>query len=140
MVPVTAGDTPSLTLVAMVAGVEMGLKLAGVALAGSGVQATVEFSALPLLGRAREFADDGYVTGASGRNWASYGDAVQLSAGLGDVEKALLTDPQTSGGLLLAVPKQKADRLLAALDQRGIQAAAIGVVTREMPGAIRVKK
>jgi selenide,water dikinase len=59
---------------------------------------------------------------------------------VGELEMDILCDPQTSGGLLLAVPKQKADRLLAALDQRGIQAAAIGVVTREMPGAIRVKK
>ena len=48
--------------------------------------------------RSAELARDGLFTGASGRNWESYGQAVTLDAALGDAEKALLTDPQTSGG------------------------------------------
>ena len=92
---------------------------------GSGVQATVEFSALPLLGRAREFADDGYVTGASGRNWASYGQDVQLADGLGDVEKALLTDPQTSGGLLVSCAPDTVTEVLSIFLQQGFSHVSV---------------
>ena len=104
---------------------------------GSGVQATVEFSALPLLGRAREFADDGYVTGASGRNWASYGDAVQLSAGLGDVEKALLTDPQTSGGLLVSCAPDTVTEVLSIFLQQGFShVSVIGEIVEGEPAIV----
>ncbi len=92
---------------------------------GSGVQARVEFSALPLLGRAREFADDGYVTGASGRNWASYGQDVQLADGLGDVEKALLTDPQTSGGLLVSCAPDTVTEVLSIFLQQGFSHVSV---------------
>ena len=47
-------------------------------------------------------AAQGFVTGASGRNWASYGAEVVLPPGFADADRALLTDPQTSGGLLVA--------------------------------------
>ena len=104
---------------------------------GSGVQATVEFSALPLLGRAREFADDGYVTGASGRNWASYGDAVQLSAGLGDIEKALLTDPQTSGGLLVSCAPDTVTEVLSIFLQQGFShVSVIGEIVEGEPAIV----
>ncbi len=92
---------------------------------GSGVQARIEFSALPLLGRAREFADDGYVTGASGRNWASYGQDVQLADGLGDVEKALLTDPQTSGGLLVSCAPDTVTEVLSIFLQQGFSHVSV---------------
>jgi selenide,water dikinase len=101
---------------------------------GSGVQAKVEFSALPLLARAREFADDGHVTGASGRNWASYGQDVRLAAGLGDIEKALLTDPQTSGGLLVSCAPDTVTEVLSIFLQQGFShVSVIGEVVAGEP-------
>ena len=92
---------------------------------GSGVRARVDFSALPLLGRALEFADAGYVTGASARNWSSYGDAVRLAAGLGDNERALLTDPQTSGGLLVSCTPDTVTEVLSIFLQQGFSHVSV---------------
>ena len=104
---------------------------------GSGVQAKVEFSALPLLARAREFANDGYITGASGRNWASYGQDVRLAAGLGDIEKALLTDPQTSGGLLVSCAPDTVTEVLSIFLQQGFShVSVIGEVVAGEPAIV----
>ncbi len=102
---------------------------------GSAVRARVDFSAMPLLSRALEFADAGYVTGASARNWASYGDAVQLGAGLGDNERALLTDPQTSGGLLVSCTPETVTEVLSIFLQQGFShVSVIGEVIEGEPG------
>jgi selenide,water dikinase len=102
---------------------------------GSAVRATVDFSALPLLGHALEFANAGHVTGASARNWASYGDAVQLAAGLGDSERALLTDPQTSGGLLVSCMPDTVTEVLSIFLQQGFShVSVIGEVVEGEPG------
>jgi selenide, water dikinase len=69
---------------------------------GSHVSARIQWDQVPRLPGALEFAREGIVTGASGRNWTGYGSRVKLAAGLGDAERAMLTDPQTSGGLLVA--------------------------------------
>jgi selenide,water dikinase len=91
---------------------------------GSRLSAKITFGALPLLDGARELARNGTVTGASGRNWASYGADVQLGAGLGDAERAILTDPQTSGGLLVACSADVADAVLAVFANEGFRHAA----------------
>jgi len=65
------------------------------------------------------------ITGASGRNWAGYGDDVDLLAGIGDAERALLTDPQTSGGLLVTCAPDAVEDVLAAFRREGFAAAAI---------------
>ena len=102
---------------------------------GSAVRAMVDFSALPLLGRALEFANAGHVTGASARNWASYGNAVQLAAGLGDSERALLTDPQTSGGLLVSCTPDTVTEVLSIFLQQGFShVSVIGEVVDGEPG------
>ena len=69
---------------------------------GSGAGIELDAAAIPLLGHARAWAQAGHVTGASKRNWASYGAEVGLPAGLPDWALHLLADPQTSGGLLVA--------------------------------------
>src|SRR4051812_28935426 len=77
-----------------------GFGLAGHALElarGAGVAITIDWARVPLLPGVADLAAAGHVTGASGRNWSGYGSDVQLSAGLPDVGRALLTDPQTSG-------------------------------------------
>jgi selenide,water dikinase len=101
---------------------------------GSGVHAAVRWSAVPLLAAAREFALAGYVTGGSSRNWEGYGSLVDLG-GCGDIERALLTDPQTSGGLLVACAPEAADEVLRVFQSEGFaQAAVIGEVTAGSPG------
>ncbi len=92
---------------------------------GSGVGASVDFARLPLLPDAMQFARDGIVTGASGRNWAGIGQDVDLKPGIGDAERALLTDPQTSGGLLVACAPERAADVLALFRAEGFAQAAI---------------
>src|SRR5512134_1805964 len=69
---------------------------------GSGVAAEVRFEDVPLLAEALEWAKRGVATGASDRNWNGYGKDVGLPAGAPEWLRKLLTDPQTSGGLLVA--------------------------------------
>jgi selenide,water dikinase len=79
---------------------------------------------VPLLPGVRDWAAQGLVTGASGRNWAAYGAEVRLAEGLSPVDQALLTDPQTSGGLLGACAPDAVDAVLACFRQHGFDAAA----------------
>jgi selenide,water dikinase len=104
----------------------------------SGTGATIEFARVPLHPQVLELAREGHVTGASARNWAGYGERVARGS-LGDAELALLTDPQTSGGLLLACAPEDADKVLAVFAREGFdRAAVIGHVTGDVDPAIRV--
>ena len=86
---------------------------------GSGARVVIERAALPLLTRAEELAQAGHVTGASTRNWAAYGGEVTLPEGCPDWQRALLTDPQTSGGLLVAVAPEAAEAWVQRLRDAG---------------------
>ena len=86
---------------------------------GSGLQIVLDANATPLLRRAAELAQKGFVTGASKRNWASYGADVKLPPGLPDWRRDLLADPQTSGGLLVAVASEAADAVLQMVRDAG---------------------
>ena len=92
---------------------------------GSGLTARIEFGRLPILPGAAELAQAGFVTGASKRNWASYGKDVTLFAGCAGWQQALLTDPQTSGGLLVACSRDSVDDVLAAFQEDGFEHAAV---------------
>ena len=84
----------------------------------------------PLLAAVEALAQAGVRTGASARNWASYGADVQIAADLPDWKRDLLTDPQTSGGLLIAVAPDAAEDVLALIRSRGFSdAAAVGRMT-----------
>ena len=103
---------------------------------GSGMGATIEFARLPVMPGVIDLAKLGYITGASGRNWSGYGDDIDLSANYGDVERNLLTDPQTSGGLLVACDPSAIDEVLATFKAEGFaDATVIGEMTA---GASRV--
>jgi len=102
---------------------------------GSGLAAEVTADP-PLLAGAEALAKAGVRTGASTRNWASYGADVEVPSGLPDWKRDLLTDPQTSGGLLIAVAPEAADAVLALARSRGFSSAA--VVGRMNAGAARV--
>lgn len=90
---------------------------------GSGLRAEMEWGAVPLLSGSRALAEAGHVTGASGRNWASYGAEVTLE-GLGEVDRALICDPQTSGGLLVSCAPEALEAVLATFRRHGFDAAA----------------
>jgi selenide, water dikinase len=105
-----------------------GFGLAGHALElarGSRQAVQVEWSRVPLLPQARELAAQGFVTGASGRNWAAYGADVALPAGFDPVDQALLSDPQTSGGLLVTCSRGAVDAVLSVFRRHGFDAAAV---------------
>ncbi len=96
---------------------------------GSGRGIEIEAGAAPLLDGVEALARDGVRTGASGRNWDSYGEAVRLPDGFDGWRRDLLTDPQTSGGLLISVSAEDADAVLATVRAAGFdRAAAIGRV------------
>ncbi|WP_394887018.1 selenide, water dikinase SelD [Mesorhizobium sp. AaZ16] len=79
---------------------------------GSGSALVIRDSDVPLFSEAASLARDGYVTGASRRNWASYGEAVVLPPDMPEWRRHLLTDPQTSGGLLIACERNSAAALV----------------------------
>ena len=86
-------------------------------------------SSAPLLDDVRELAACGFVTGACDRNWAGYGSEVVLPCGFAAPDKALLTDPPTSGGLLVSCEPTAVDAAVQTSGHHGFeQAAAIGSV------------
>ena len=93
---------------------------------GSGVKAVLDYAALPILPNALDYAARGCITGASARNWAGYGDSVVLDPErFGDIERALLTDPQTSGGLLISCAPEIATDVLSVFLQQGFNYASV---------------
>ncbi|MCL2524080.1 MAG: selenide, water dikinase SelD [Betaproteobacteria bacterium] len=102
---------------------------------GSGVAARLRFADVPLLPRAAELAGAGFVTGASARNWASYGHLVRLADNLGDSARTLLTDPQTSGGLLVScAPESVTEVLSIFLQQDFTHVSVIGEIVEGEAG------
>ncbi len=94
---------------------------------GSGCDIHIDWRNVPLHPGVRELALQGMVTGASGRNWSSYGQQVALPSQFHDADRALLTDPQTSGGLLVACEPQAVDQVMGLFHAHGFgQAAIIG--------------
>lgn len=101
---------------------------------GSAVAAAVDFTRLPLHTDALPFARNGIVTGASGRNWEGFRHDVDLGPSIGDAERALLTDPQTSGGLLVACAPGQVGEVLAIFNAEGFsRATVIGEITYGPP-------
>jgi len=119
-----------------------GFALAGHALEmarGAHLTAQIDWPAVPLLPGAHALAAQGCVTGASARNWAAYGHDVALPETFAPTDRALLTDPQTSGGLLAACAPGCVQDVLAIFHRHGFQQAA--VIGRMLPAeaaALRV--
>lgn len=91
----------------------------------SGAGLRIRLDALPVMTHAAELAIAGCVTGASHRNWASYGAEVTLPADLAEWKRHLLTDPQTSGGLLIACAPARADDIRTMIAAAGYPSASI---------------
>jgi selenide,water dikinase len=93
----------------------------------SGLTAHIEAAALPKLPGVRELLQSGIVTGASARNWQSYGRDINLAPHLDAWMQALMTDPQTSGGLLVACDGAEVPAVQATFSRFGFaQATVIG--------------
>jgi selenide,water dikinase len=90
---------------------------------GSSLAAEISLAALPVLPTALKLAEEGYATGAAERNWNSYGESVELVAGIGEWQRKLLCDPQTSGGLLVACAPEGAEAVLSLFRAHGFQHA-----------------
>jgi selenide,water dikinase len=105
---------------------------------GSGLRARIRFDAVPLLNGVADLARIPYRTGAAGRNWASYGEEVALAPGAADWKRDLLCDPQTSGGLLVAVAPQGAAKILELLRAAGFGRAAVIGEMRDGPPGIEI--
>jgi len=101
---------------------------------GSNASATIDWNKIPLLPGVLDFAKSGLKTGASTRNWTGYGSLVDIG-GRGDVERTLLTDPQTSGGLLVTCAPETTDQVMEIFRSEGFdRAAVIGEIGSGPPG------
>jgi selenide,water dikinase len=105
---------------------------------GSKLALNIRGSQVPLLTQAAELAQQGFVTGASHRNWASYGNEVRLPAGYSEWRRHLLTDPQTSGGLLIACAPERADAIARAIREAGYPAAQVIGEAKPGPAGVEV--
>ena len=91
----------------------------------SGIGASLDFGLLPLHPDVVELARSGAVTGASSRNWASYGEQIDLGRAVDETKRTLLTDPQTSGGLLVACAPEALPSVLGVFRDEGFRQAAV---------------
>ncbi len=139
-------NKPGTELAAM-AGVHALTDITGFGLAGHTLELArgaklgirIDWARVPLLAGVRELAAQGMVTGASGRNWGGYGSDITLPAGFAAADQALLTDPQTSGGLLVSCAPEAVADVLALFHRHGFAAAAaIGEVTANGAGHLVV--
>jgi selenide, water dikinase len=92
---------------------------------GAKLTAKLNMSQIPLLPGVEKLAHDGFFTGASGRNWDAYGKDVLLSPNITQPQHTLLTDPQTSGGLLVSCDPSSVDEVLALFHSHGFEHAAV---------------
>jgi selenide,water dikinase len=116
-----------------------GFGLAGHALElarGAQLQAQIDWSRVPLLDGVLPLLEQGCVTGASGRNWAGYGTDVSLPESFSPHAQALLTDPQTSGGLLVSCAPSAVDQVMGVFARHGFaDAAVVGAMQQRPAGA-----
>jgi selenide,water dikinase len=92
---------------------------------------------VPILSAARHLVEAGYATGASERNWTGYGQSVDMPADWPAWRRKILSDPQTSGGLLVACDAAIASTVLDVFKQEGFKhAARIGTLGPGEPKVI----
>ena len=105
---------------------------------GAQLTACIDAAALPLLPGIQTFAEQGVVTGASGRNWAAYGEHVVLGEHISASQRAVLTDPQTSGGLLVSCRPEVAPQVLEIFTRHGFTAASVIGKMQAGPAQVQV--
>jgi selenide, water dikinase len=105
---------------------------------GSALSAELRFDAIPVIPEALQFAKQGIATGASERNWSGYGAEVVLPAGSEEWKRKLLSDPQTSGGLLVACSPESESEVLRIFRSEGFGEARVIGALQPGPATIRV--
>lgn len=105
---------------------------------GARLDVQIRASQVPLLPCVGELAKAGMVTGASGRNWASYGSQIDLAGSVDEVMRALLTDPQTSGGLLVSCRSESLAQVLEIFGRHGCDRASVIGQVQEGSGRVQV--
>lgn len=102
---------------------------------GSGLSARLDYAAVPRLPGVEHYLAEGCVPGGTLRNFDSYGERIEA---LSDEQRDLLCDPQTSGGLLIAVSEQSGAEFLALAAELGLELAPIGVLVERQRHAVEV--
>jgi selenide,water dikinase len=92
---------------------------------GSHCTAHIDWDQVPLLSNVQTLADNGIITGASDRNWESYGSDVSIPTNFTPAQLALLTDPQTSGGLLVSCAPECVQKVLDIFNQHQFLGARV---------------
>ena len=105
---------------------------------GAKLGAHLDMAAIPLLPGVEQLAHDGFITGASARNWEAYGHDLTLAAGITPAQQALLSDPQTSGGLLVSCDPASVDEVLALFARDGFDRAAVIGTMQAGPARVTV--
>ena len=132
---------------AKLAGVHALTDVTGFGLAGhtlelaraSKLTAQINWQQVPLLSHVQDLADQGVITGASDRNWQSYGSQVHLPKQFSPAQQALLTDPQTSGGLLVSCSADAVSAVIEIFKQHGFTSACvIGKMTSKQNQSLEV--
>ncbi|TNE64248.1 MAG: selenide, water dikinase SelD [Alphaproteobacteria bacterium] len=100
---------------------------------GSGLRAEIDMNAIPVLPPVMDYLALGCVPGGTLRNFDSYG---HKAGPLGETQKHILCDPQTSGGLLVAAAPEGRAELEAAFDRAGLALAPIGVLLPAADGPL----
>ena len=98
---------------------------------GSSTHAQIELSNIPIIDASRGYSEQGIVTGASGRNWESYSDYVSFGQDIDASVRNLLTDPQTSGGLLVSVSNDALEEFEKLMELNGLNLTPIGKITQK---------
>ena len=106
---------------------------------GSGVGLKIYYNQVPILPRVKELAEAGSVPGGTKNNFAYLTDVVTYPETMDQIERWILCDAVTSGGLLISVAGEEADQLLQDLQSSGVEAQIIGEVTEENSGHIIVE-
>ena len=102
---------------------------------GAKLRARIKMRAVPVLPHAEQLATEGHITGASARNWAGYHQDITLAPNISPLQKALLTDPQTSGGLLVACADEVVADVISLFHSQGFaHASVIGELVNGPPG------
>jgi selenide,water dikinase len=102
---------------------------------GSNVSAEINYSKVPIFEEIHTYLDKKCVPGGTLRNWESYGHKVTLED---EKRRAILCDPQTSGGLLIAVKKEASQKVAAILKSKGLFAEPIGTLIEKSAAPVYI--
>jgi selenide,water dikinase len=102
---------------------------------GSKLSTEIELDKIPRFAEVAEYIAQDCIPGGTHRNWDSYGCRVKLKS---EDDKLLLCDPQTSGGLLLAVEESSLDEVKAILEQNELNTSVFGYLTKQKEELIKV--